>query len=163
MRIGQRGVIVAASLLVYLVVSAESASTKVCNGKHASLSCLKKNFDELYQSDYDSFFTILRSAEKKATKCDSLANTVDYLDVVRFIGGNAEVREYFSEVIEKLCTERPRCFLDALSRVNENSRSEIVRQLRNPTFLEDRAIREVFVRYKTSPRYKRIMDLYFVP
>jgi hypothetical protein len=163
MRSGQRNAILAASLLVCLVVPAESASTKICGGRQATLSCLKKNFGELYQSDYDRFFAILRSAEKKATKCDSLANTVGYLEVESFIEGNAEVREYFSEVIEKLCTTRPRCLLDALSRADEAARTAIIRQLRNPTFLEDRAIREVLVRYRNHPKYKTIMDLYFAP
>lgn len=137
------------------------ASGGLCVGKEATLRCLKDNFDALYMADYSRFFGILRTAEKNATKCDSIESTVDYLEVAPLIDG--EVAEYFNEVIEKLCTTKPRCFLDALSRVNDESRMVIIRGLRTPTFLEKSAIREIFLRYKEEPRYKLIMELYFKP
>lgn len=156
--------ILATFILVLLSPASNlSASGGLCVGTQATLRCLKDNFRALYMADYQRFFGILRTAEKDAAKCDSVARTVDFLEVAPFIKGNAEVGEYFSEVIEKLCTTEPRCFLDALSRVNDESRMNIVRGLRTPTFLEDSVIRQVFLRHKEDPRYKAIMDLYFKP
>lgn len=149
------------SLGLVATSSPATARDSLCTGKNYTLRCLKENFRELYASDYARFSGILRSAERKARKCDSLANTTSFLEVARSIKGNAEVGEYFGEVIEKLCTTKPRCFLDALARVDEESRAVIVRELRTPTFSEEDAIRKVFLRYRDNPKYKAIMEEYF--
>lgn len=157
------GGFLAAILLSLLAVQPEAGSPRLCTGKNATLSCLKKHFDELYRSDYAQFFDILYAAEKRAIKCDSRARTSDFLDVVRFIKGNAEVGEYFSETIERLCTTRSRCLFDALSAAHDETQSIIIRKLRTPTFLEERAITAAFLRHKKDPKYKVVMDAYFAP
>jgi hypothetical protein len=153
--------LVAFFLVVFPTSAPAATPNPLCTGKNYTLRCLKENFRELYMTDYGRFSTILRIAERKARRCDSLANTTRFLAVARFIKGNAEVGEYFGEVTEKLCTNKPRCFLDALAQVDEESRAVIVRDLRTPTFLEETAIEMVFRRYRDNPKYKAIMDLYF--
>lgn len=155
--------LVTATLVLLSPASDLSASGGLCVGKQATLRCLKDNFDALYMADYSRFFGILRTAQTDATKCDSTARTVDFLEVAPFIKGNAEAGQYFAGVIERLCTTKPKCFLDALSRADDESRMDIIRELHTPTFLEESAIREVFLRHKGDPRYKAIMDLYFKP
>jgi hypothetical protein len=139
------------------------AADGLCAGKQGTLQCLKRNFRELYSGDHDRFFRILLAAEKGATKCDAPAKTVAFLEVAPLIQGSAEIGEYFSEVVEKLCAAKPKCFLDALARVNDETRTVIVSELRTPTFLDESLIREVFLRHRMNPRYNAIMDLYFRP
>lgn len=154
------------ALCTFALLTAASSLLAVnglCAGKDSTLRCLKDNFSELYMADNARFFEILRAAEGKARRCNSLPNTVEYLEIARFVRGNAEVREYFSEVVERFCTTKPRCFLKALSQVDHESQGLIIDGLRTPMFLEENAIREVFLRHKRDSGYKSIMDLYFKP
>ena len=141
--------------------TAADTDSMLCSGKNFALGCLKENFRELYKSNYTRFWDIMYLAERKARKCDSEADSASFLELVRFIGGNAEVGEYFSETVEQLCTTNPRCLLDALTRVDEKVRVEIVNGLRTPLFQEKAAIEKVFRRFKGTKKYKEIMQLYF--
>lgn len=134
-----------------------------CVAKNATLRCLKTHFKELYKTDYAKFWTILRTAEEKALGCKSVVDTADFLGVARYIEGNAEVGEYFSEKIEQLCTRAPQCLLDALTRLDRRSRREIVARLRAPTFVDQSTIDRVLRNYKTEKKYEEIMRLYFGP
>lgn len=153
--------IVILSLAVASTSSSANPPDGLCSGKDFTLGCLKENFRELYKTNYNRFWDILYLAEKKARKCDSTRNTASFLEMARVIGGNAEVGEYFSEVIERLCTTKARCLLDALTLVDEKSKIEIVAILRNPTFLEKDPIERVFLRNRENKKYKEIMQLYF--
>jgi hypothetical protein len=163
MGVSGRGVILAICILLYCTVPGEPASTRICTGQQETLDCLRENFEQLYKSEYERFFEILRVAEKTATKCDSVLKTVDFLDVARAIGNNAEVAEYFSQVVEIMCTTSSECLLEGLLGVSEESRVTIISGLRAPTFLEKETIRAVFVRYRNNPRYKTLMGRYFAP
>jgi hypothetical protein len=153
--------LVAFFLVVFPTSAPAAAPNPLCTGKNFTIRCLRENFRPLYMNNYARFWRILRIAEGKARKCDSLANTANFLELARFIEGNAEVGEYFSEVIEQLCTTKPRCFFDALTRVDEESRVWTIRRLRSPTFLEEATIEKVFLRYREDPKYKDIIELYF--
>jgi hypothetical protein len=156
-----RGIVLVAVVLGLSDNTLVDASGALCTGKQSTLQCLKRNFRDLYSSNHDRFFRILFAAEKAATKCDAPVKTIAFLEIAPLIQGSAEVGEYFSEVVEKLCTAKPRCFLDSLARVNDDTRTRIIDELRTPTFLDEAVIREAFLRYREDPRYKLIMGLYF--
>ena len=149
------------ALVVAWIFPKTVTASGVCAGRGHTLQCLKRNFDRLYASDYAGFSDIIRTAAQKARSCQSSPNTASFLDLARFIHGNAEVQEYFGEVVERLCIDQPDCFFDALIRVDARSRQQIVEELRNPMFVEQSAINNAFQAYKNRPKYRRIMQLYF--
>ena len=149
------------ALVVVWIPPAPVIAGGLCAGRDHTLQCLKRNFDGLYTSDYAGFSEIIRTAAQKARSCQSPPNTASFLDLARFIHGNAEMQEYFGEVVERLCIDRPDCFFDALIRVDPRSRQQIVEALKNPMFMEQSAIDAVFQAHKAGAKYRSIMQLYF--
>src|SRR2546428_9031105 len=102
--------IAAVTLALFLAGTYDVQAKGLCEGDQATLRCLKENFRELARKEYKQFWDILRIAEDKALSCRSLAATADFLDVARAIEGNAEVAEYFHEVLEmKLIPTNSKC------------------------------------------------------
>lgn len=147
--------------LLLVIPAAMAESSPLCAGRHETLRCLKDNFDPLYQTDYARFFRIFHTAEQKAIRCNSLPHTTEYLELAPFMKGNAEVREGFSETVENLSVNAPRCFLNSLIRTNRESQAEIIKGLRTPLFVDEAVIRTVFLWYRGETRYKTILQLYF--
>ena len=138
------------------------AATVMCKGKDATLRCLKQNFRELYRGDYAQFWRILRAAEERALRCNSVVNTATFLELTLYIEGNAEVREYFSEVVEtKLLHSKTRCLLEALLRADEEPRGMVIDGLRTSTFAEESEVRNALSKFRYTDRYRDLLKQYF--
>ncbi|OGP66416.1 MAG: hypothetical protein A2W27_02870 [Deltaproteobacteria bacterium RBG_16_44_11] len=122
---------------------------------------LKNNFNKLYQNDYKQFWQILAEAEKNAVNCQSTSDTVAFLKLIEIDSTGVEFIEYFSEVIEKLCIENPKCFLDALSNLDSSAITRIVKRLKTPLFLDSKDIDAVFNKNKSVKKYDAVMKEYF--
>lgn len=147
---------------LFFANSTDSATRGLCVGNRATTSCLKDNFRELYSRDYDQFWEILFRAEKRALRCVSVRPAVEFLEVAGVILGNAEVGEYFSEVLEtKFIKKKPKCLLDALTRVDQESRKVIIRELRIPTHLSKAEVRNVLSKFRQAEPYREVLREYF--
>lgn len=132
----------------------------LCLQDETKLTCLGDKFNELYTQNYRQFWVIAHQAANDARKCDSPANTAAFLDLARIKTNNAEFNEFFSEVIERLVTEKPICFLVAVARMNVGSQKLVMEKLRSPLFVERVAI-ENALQAENNEKYKSILDLYF--
>ena len=151
---------------VSLAISSASlladAATAICKGKNATLRCLKQNVTELYMREYAQFGRILRAAEEKALRCDSVPNTAVFLNLAPYIKGNAEVGEYFSEVVEKkFLPSKSRCLLEALIRTNEETQKLVIDDLRTPTFADESEVRNALSKFRHTNRYQKLLKPYF--
>ena len=154
--------ILAINFALFLAGTCDVQAKGPCEGEQATLRCLKENFRELYRKEYKRFWDILSIAEDKALSCRFIAETTDFLDVAGTIEGNADVSEYFSEVLEmKLIPANPKCFLDALLVADEKSRKRIIRNLRTPTFDEKNKVREILSKYRVDQKYEELLKPYF--
>ncbi len=133
----------------------------LCVGKNATLDCLRDNFDSLYSTNYSDFWSLLREAEKKAVSCKSTSDTAAFLKLAHVKNKNAEFNEYLREIIEKLATMNPKCFLDSLSLLDTDNVVDVIALLKNPIFIKKQKIAQVFSENKYIEKYKRIMDIYF--
>lgn len=125
------------------------------------LMYLKNNFNNLYQNNYKQFWQILAEVEKNAVNCESTDDTVAFLKLIEIDSTGAEFNEYFSEVIEKLCIEKPKCFLDSLSSLDTRAITRIVKRLKAPLFVDSKDIDAVFNKNKRVIKYDEIMKEYF--
>lgn len=152
------------TLVVFCILLPGCASavnkSDLCLQDETALTCLRDNFDELYTQNYRRFWNIAHQAASDARKCDSPANTVAFLYLARIKTNNAEFNEFFSEVIERLVTEKPHCFLAAVATMDLSSQKLVMEKLRNPIFAESAAI-ENALRAESNEKYKSIVDLYF--
>ncbi len=149
-------IIFGSSLLVFLSLSCTHLGCK----DEESLIYLKNNFRELYVNNYSLFSHIVHEAAKKAESCDTLSDTVNFLDLVQFCH-NADFGEFFSDTIEHLCINNPKCFLDALINLGEESRITVLQELSNPVFVNEAEIEEVLMKYKNNPKYEDIINRFF--
>lgn len=127
-----------------------------------TLSCLKKNFSTFYRKDYKHFFSTFNRFEAEAMSCKSNVKTADFLDIVSYIKGNAEVAEAFGESSEKLLVRNPKCFLDAASTLDDSSLKILVQlYLKGPIIEDYQAIDKKMREQKKNQKYHRIMSEYF--
>jgi len=148
------------NMFFYSLLSLQSYANDLCAGKDANLSCLKKNFEQLYSSNYDLFWDILHKAEKKAQKCVSIQDTSLFLELVHIKTNSAEFEEYFSKIIENLCVSSPKCFLDAVLQLKNEDQIQIVDRLKHTVFVDQSAITEIFKKYKDNKKYAKLIKLY---
>lgn len=152
------------TLVVFCILlpACASATDKrdLCLEDKNALTCLKNNFNELYTQNYRQFWEIAHRAASDARKCDSSANTAAFLDLVRIKSSNAEFNEFLGEVIERLVTENPNCFLAAVAKMDLGSQKLVMEKLRYPIFVE-RTMIENALRAESNEKYKSIVNLYF--
>ncbi len=151
-----RALIIFGFSLVFLSLS---CTHLLCKDEE-SLSYLKNNFDELYSNNYSLFWNIVHSAAKKAESCHTLSETVNFLDLVQF-RHNADFAEFFSDTIERLCINNPKCLFDALINLQEEFRIKVLEALSRPLFVNEAEIEEVFMKYKNNPKYEDIINRFF--
>jgi len=127
------------------------------------LEYLKNNFSELYQKNYDKFFDTYYVYEKQASDCISPQKTADFLDLARYIKGNAEVAEVFGEFSDRLIMSNPTCYLESAILLNEEALSALVRfYLSTPlTYEGQKGVPQTLEKYKDNPKYHRVMELYY--
>lgn len=148
--------------VIFLFTSHVFAQEKeICFVENADLSCLKKNFNSLYSTNYSFFWMILRNAAEKAQNCSSIFDTMEFISLNSHILGNAEVEEYFREITENIFVTHSDCYMKVLLELNETSRIELVDRLRNPLFTDENKIRQVFLKYRDLGEFTLIIELYF--
>jgi hypothetical protein len=133
-----------------------------CSADEDQLIFLKKNFSGLYLNDYSRFWDIVHKAAKKAQTCDSSIETADFIELIRFSGGNAEFNEYYSEIVEHLCISNPACFFDSLLRLDKESKIKVIDVLRHPIFAKPKEIEDVFTINRNIKQYEDIVNLFFL-
>ncbi len=127
------------------------------------LEYLKENFSELYQGDYNRFFDAYYLYEKQAFNCTSSKKTSDFLDLARYIKGNAEVAEAFGEFSDRLLMAKPTCYLESASHLNEEALLALVRSyLWSPlTYDGQKGVPETLAKYRNNPKFQRVMKAYY--
>lgn len=106
----------------------------------------------------------MHNTSGNAKRCDSLNDTIDFLDLVRIQNhGNAEFSEFFSEIIEWLATTNTECFLGALTNMDTPLQWRILEELRHPLFTETDLTDRIFRSYKNNEKYNSVIALYFNP
>jgi hypothetical protein len=149
-----RFLIITVTIFVF-TCSVMANGNNLCSGKSANLNCLKENFSELYSTNYNRFWNILHDAAQKLKVHKDISDVIAFMELSIVIKGNAEVTEFFSKICEEFCVSNPGLCLEALTRLNEDSRNSCLERLRNPIFLPKTEIDSVF------KKYQKIVSLYF--
>jgi len=135
-------------------VGAESKSSP-CEHVKNKIQCLLQNHEDLKQNPSWLEQTYLL-AEKQALRCSSPKDTGKFLEFGLHIGGKAAIEEYFSGAVEKeLLVKKSSCFLKALNHSTPEAREKICSMLRNPLFLEEKQVDELYSKYSKRPKLSR--------
>ena len=122
---------------------------------------LLNNFQDLYRTDYNKFWKIIRDSEKSVVDCNPLEKTAQFLSLARVKKGNAEFNEYFMAILERhLIKNNPNCFFQTLLVVDEKSQKVIIRDLKHPIYTDLNHIELVFNDYRKSEKYKEIIMMW---
>lgn len=127
--------VLSCAALVTLLQSGVYAAT-MCQGASTvtQLTCLERNFDDLYSQDYARFWKILNKAKQNAEHCRSVRSTAQFLGLARIQTGNAEFKEFLAQSIEDMCIHSSPCFQKASRLVDLESRSRLEDMLATPMF-----------------------------
>jgi hypothetical protein len=155
--------------IVLLILSNSGFAQESASGTMPSqnspwpLEYLKENFSELCQRDYHRFFDTYYLYEKQAYDCTSSKKTADFLDLARYIKGNAEVGEAFGEFSDRLLIAKPTCYLESASLLNNEALSALVRfYLWSPlTYEGQKGVPETLAKHRNNPEYQRVMKAYY--
>jgi hypothetical protein len=119
------------------------------------------DLDQLYASDYETFWKQWSKSKEKALTCKDHATMPKFLSDAIIMLRNAEVSEANAKVIEKLCLEKPKCLLETLIKMKTEEQDKLVRFfITSPIFHEAAEIKASLERYWNLPRYQKIRDLY---
>ena len=150
------------ALTVILTIGSEIQSQQSVNtnpGK-SNLQYVKDNFTHLYIENYKLFWEIVNEGENMAISCNDLQDTSNFLALAKLKKGNAEFNEYFMEVIENELLEKdPKCLFDALVKNDEETQQIIMSDLRNPLFLKEIEIEEIFKKFRFDKDYIKLFEL----
>jgi hypothetical protein len=148
-------------IAIFIALPATAQKKNDCIGKDANLACLKRNYESLLSKNYVLFWEILHDAAKKAKKCTPLHDTTDFFELESYIGGNAELQEFFSEINEDIFVAKSDCYMKALVSLDEDSMYSLIDRLRHPLFTKEYKIKEVFLRYTDHKQFKVVSEIYF--
>ena len=143
----------------FLVVLSHSANGG--QSKH-DLTYLKDNFSELYNQNHELFWDILNNGAENAKKCSSPTYTRDFLDLVRFFRGSAELGEFFGETVERLCVSNPKCFFDSLIKLNNEAKYKVIDMLLYPVTLQEAQVQGIFEKYKNVEKYRDDIEFFLM-
>lgn len=152
--------LLAAFLVSCPVLSFGSCECDLCAYTDQPLACLESNFEKLYSGNYPRFWKILRKGAARAEKCDTVVDTKDFLNLAVIENNNAEFNEFFSEVIERMVTQKTECFLEATSITDSLVQERIFGRLRHPLYI-DVAVIDNTLKYRVDVKYKLLVDRYF--
>ena len=164
MKIRYRFLLIALVILSSSSFAEESTSrTMPLQSSPWPLEYLKENFSKLYQADYHVFFDTYYLYEKQAFNCTSSKKTSNFLDLARYIKGNAEVAEAFGEFSDRLLMSKPTCYLESASLLNDEALLALVRfYLWSPLTEEgQKGVPETLAKYRNNPKYQRVMRAYY--
>jgi hypothetical protein len=114
----------------------DSGTTVNDEKQSMNLEYLQRNFKQLYSSNYNQFWKILREAAASASECRATADTVRFLELARIDSINAEFNEFFNKEIEQLAVRKTECFLSALYGTDEKTQTGVMKRLQHPLFVE---------------------------
>ena len=118
------------------------------------------DLNRLYESDYDSFWTKWRDAEKKAMSCTDYDMTARFLSNAILMLGNAEVSEANAKSVERLSLEKPRCLLESIQKLSAEDQIKFVKFfILTPLFHDGKEIIEVLEKHWN--KYENIRELYW--
>jgi hypothetical protein len=118
------------------------------------------DLNELYLSDYDSFWKQWRETKEKAMSCTDPDATAKFLSNATKTLQNAEVTEANAQSIEKLALEKPLCLLDSIEKLRAEEQNQIVRFfIVSPVFHDAEEIRKTLERHWN--KYRIIRELYY--
>jgi len=123
-------------LLFFLLCPYAAYSETVCSNSTENLSCLMRNFDDLYHENYSYFWKILHSAKEEAKHCHSTEATSKFLSLASLRSDNAEFNEFFAESIENICIASPKCFNEANQLLPTATQERLKMFLSNPLFID---------------------------
>ena len=99
-------------------------------------------------------------AAKDAQQCGPMAETEDFLDLVRFQTSDGEFGKFYSAQIENLCTNRPLCFLEALAKLDLTAQKDVIKRLISPQFVGRPSIEAAFTMNGKNPKYRKLVEMY---
>lgn len=141
--------------------NAASKKKEICPSP-VSVSCFKKNFDALYQNDVNVCTAAYSKHQEKALSCSDIKATSEYLGLAPIIENNAEISEDFGEVLENFIVDKPVCFLDAASLLDDHSLKVLIkRYAKEPTFQDESKIKRTLQKHRKNQKYAKIMSFYF--
>ncbi len=134
-------------------------AARLCAGREATLDCLSAHFYELFGKDEDRFWTLLHTVRRRALRCQDVAYTAKYLNLIQL--ADASIKDDFNEAVLEYI-RKPKCLLEAVLRVDEESRRRIAIVLRSGSDAYDFdaspvVIRRAFGRYKEDPKYREFL------
>lgn len=128
-----------------------AAHDHVCQKLENELQCVLKSYPAIYQESPEYFWKVLNQTREAALSCSSDRVAADFLQLASLANPGADLEEFVSEGIEKLCVTQPACFKRVLGKLNEKNRAAVKKRLANPTYFESS---ELVGCYRTKSKRK---------
>lgn len=113
-----------------------SASGQECSKVKNELNCVLASYPLIYQESSEYFWSVLNHVRESALGCSSMEATTDFLRLASLPNPGADLEEFISEGIEKLCTSQPVCFKEAIGKLDTKNREAVTKKLENPTYFD---------------------------
>lgn len=107
-----------------------------CQNSENELQCVLKSYPAIYRENPEYFWKVLNQTREAALSCVSNRAAPDFLRLASLANPGADLEEFVSEGIEKLCVTQPVCFRKALGKLDKRSRVAVKKRLANPTYFE---------------------------
>lgn len=107
-----------------------------CSGSKNELQRVIKTYPAIYQENPEYFWKVLNHAREAALSCTSIEMTAVFLSLVSLANPGADLEEFTSESIEKICVTQPMCFKKALGKLDKETCMVVKEKLENPIYFE---------------------------
>lgn len=127
------------------------------NEKNRVYQCIRRHFVDIYRNHYKWLWDKLHLLESHVNKCTDLAVMNDFLTLYPSLQANAEVSEWYSEVLENLYVRDPKCVLEGLDASKKSTRTANIDILKNPVIVERKLILKISNDISKNSKYLLII------
>ena len=107
-----------------------------CQNSANELRCVLRFYPTIYCENPEYFWKVLNQAGDNALSCNSVKGIADFLHTARLSNAGADLEEFVSESVEKLCINQPVRFKEAMSMLDKKTRRGVQIKLENPLYFE---------------------------
>jgi hypothetical protein len=127
-----------------------------------TVPCYSLDLNALYHSDYKKFWSRWDAQKHAALSCKDTKATRGFLSEAVETLGNVEVSEANAEVIEGLCLNNPKCFLNALALLSETKQRSVLSVFIAGAINNDpKTIETSLSKYWKGSKYQNIRKIYY--
>ena len=93
-------------------------------------------YPTIYRESPEYFWMVLNQSRNRALRCTSVKEIEGFLQIVNLPSQGADLEEFISESVEKLCVKQQKCFNQAMSLLDGTTRRNVKRKLKTPLYFD---------------------------